>query len=187
MGQVQTAQVAHSNTSYTAYLSLLIARLSNIHNGVHNDNAAKISPSSPYSTLKPLPGSPLCLKKVLQHIPIPPTPSSRTTCSYLELPPDYKLLAVQNWSHYTILVFDIFHVAYDASTAHHTVDIPVLLVDSSKRRVARIPSADELQNYINGQVAKLHNYNGWDAKPPYYNDKTGAVPKYFSPCDRSLL
>ncbi|KAF2001682.1 hypothetical protein P154DRAFT_157876 [Amniculicola lignicola CBS 123094] len=112
-------------------------------------------------------------------------------CSTLDVPHSEscsKLLAIQKWQQSTILVLDIFNDDYDESTAHHKVNLPVLLVDYGKRlSYVRVASPD-LQDRINTHVANQHNYNGWDGKPPYFEDQTGAVPpKYYNPRDTSML
>jgi hypothetical protein len=92
---------------------------------------------------------------------------------------------IQKWPQYTVLIFDIFHPAYDVSTAHRKENIQVLYVTVNQRFDARLPSSD-FRELINDQVAKLHNLNGWSAMPPYIEDQTSTVPKYPDPRDTSL-
>ena len=99
-----------------------------------------------------------------------------------------KLLVVQKWQHLTILVIDVFYDDYDASTAHHVADLPVLLVDFGKRFASIRVATSTFQEQINVQVAKQHNYHGWDGKPPYFEDQTGTIPPmYDKPRDISML
>ncbi|KAF2245109.1 hypothetical protein BU26DRAFT_533216 [Trematosphaeria pertusa] len=99
-----------------------------------------------------------------------------------------KACSTLGWQQLTILVFDIFHDEYDVSTAHRVVKLLVILVDYGKRlSYVRMGSLD-LQEHVNVHVAKQHNYNGWDGKPPFFEDQTGPVPpKYYNPRDTSML
>ncbi|KAH8707027.1 hypothetical protein GQ44DRAFT_777594 [Phaeosphaeriaceae sp. PMI808] len=116
---------------------------------------------------------------------------AQKACSTLGVPYNesgHKLLAIQKWQQLTILAFDIFNDDYDASTAHHKVNLPVLLVDYGKRLSYVRIASPELRESINIHVANQHNYNGWDGKPPYFEDQTGSVPpKYYNPRDTSML
>ena len=115
----------------------------------------------------------------------------RNACSTLDILLEesrYRLLAIQKWERLTVLVFDIFHDDYDLSTAHHLVNLPVLLVDYGKRLSYVRVASPEFREQINVHVAKQHNYNGWSGKPPYFEDQTGPVPpKYCNPREPSIL
>lgn len=95
---------------------------------------------------------------------------------------------IQKWQHYTIIVFDIFYSAYDSSTAHCKIDLPVLRVEHSGKKISASKSSITFQDQVNDQVAKLHNLNGWDRKPPYYEDQAShELRKYPTPRDTSIL
>jgi hypothetical protein len=88
----------------------------------------------------------------------------------------------------TALVFDIFHENYDVSTAHRKVNLPVLLVDYSRRQSYIRIASPEFREFVNDYVARQHNFHGWDRRPPYFEDQTGAeAPKYENPRDTSVL
>jgi hypothetical protein len=108
------------------------------------------------------------------------------TCSDLGVTASHRLLVIQKWPQHTVLIFDIFHPAYDVSTAHYKENIQVLRIIISKQFDARLPSSD-FQEHINAQVAAFHNLNGWSAVPPYIEDQTDTVRKYLNPRDTSLL
>ncbi|KAK3303084.1 uncharacterized protein B0T15DRAFT_262937 [Chaetomium strumarium] len=60
----------------------------------------------------------------------------KIACTALDIPVDDSrptLLVVEKWDRLDVLVFDIFHVEYDFSTAHLETDLPVILVDYGKR------------------------------------------------------
>ncbi|KAL5400243.1 hypothetical protein PMIN03_012547 [Paraphaeosphaeria minitans] len=111
-----------------------------------------------------------------------------TTCATLNASCDYKLLVIQKWPQFTVLVFDISNSAYDFSTAHQKANIPVLHFDYGSQHTSyKWPSSD-FQNLINDQVAKMHNLNGWDRRPPYIEDHTSSEPRtYENPRDTSML
>ena len=109
-------------------------------------------------------------------------------CAALDVPCNYRLLVIQKWPQLTILVFDVFHSAYDCSTAHHKADIPVLCFDYSPQNSCCKQPSDDFRNQINNYVAKMHNLNGWDQKPPYTEDLTSQEPRtYRNPRDTSIL
>lgn len=107
------------------------------------------------------------------------------SCSILNIPLDeshYKLLAIQKWQQLTIMIFDIFHTGYDPSTAHHKADLPVILIDYGKRLSYARTTSPEFRDRINDHVAHEHNSNGWDGKPPFFQDQTSLVPRtYYFP------
>ena len=112
------------------------------------------------------------------------------TCTTIGVPhhETRKLLAIQKWQQLTVFIIDVFHDDYDASTAHHVTDLPVLLVDFGKRFASTRVASSTFQEQINVQVAKQHNYHGWDGKPPYFEDQTGTIPPiYDNPRDISML
>ncbi|RYP48549.1 hypothetical protein DL768_005588 [Monosporascus sp. mg162] len=103
----------------------------------------------------------------------------RTTCILLKIPPDRSgLLAIQRWRRLTAFVFDVFHDEYDLSSAHHKVDLPVVLVDYGSRNgsaYVRIAS-QHFRDFVNRHVARQHNLHGWEARPPFFEDQTAARP-----------
>ncbi|KAL2015207.1 hypothetical protein VTK56DRAFT_6059 [Thermocarpiscus australiensis] len=111
------------------------------------------------------------------------------TCSVLRIPYDKsRLLAIQKWTKLAAMVFDVFYDDYDVSTAHHKVNLPVLLVVYGRARSHVRVASDQFREFINGYVATQHNYHGWDARPPYFEDQTGAAPpKYENPRDPSIF
>jgi hypothetical protein len=83
-------------------------------------------------------------------------------------------------------VFDNFHDDYEWKTAHHKVDLPVLLVDYGKTSsVVRRASLD-FRTFVNGEIASQHDFHGWDAKPPYFEDQTSTEPRSYA-FPRSLI
>jgi hypothetical protein len=87
-----------------------------------------------------------------------------------------------------VLVFDIFYDNYDLNTAHHKVDLPVLLVDYGKASSVVRKTSHEFSETVNVHVATQHNYHGWNAEPPYFEDQTGHnPPKYEDPRDAKML
>lgn len=110
------------------------------------------------------------------------------TCTTLNIACDYKLLVIQKWPQFTVLVFDVFHTTYNVSTAHHKADIPVLHFDHGSQYSSCKWPSNEFRDLINKEVAKMHNLNGWDRKPPYIEDQTSTEPRrYENPRDTSLL
>lgn len=94
------------------------------------------------------------------------------------------LLAIEKWDRLDILVFDVFHTAYDWSTAHHEVDLPVVLVDCGKRYSSVKVAGPEFRKQVNVAVAREHDLNGWDVRPPYFADQSRTrtqVPTYENP------
>ncbi|KAI1089508.1 hypothetical protein F5B19DRAFT_372720 [Rostrohypoxylon terebratum] len=111
------------------------------------------------------------------------------TCSILQVPSEEsRLIAVQKWPQLDILVFEVFHDAYDPKTAHHKADLPVLLVDYGKASSVAKNVSLEFRGTINKHVASQHNLHGWDAEPPFIEDHTSPGPrKYENPRDTTLL
>ncbi|RKK73781.1 hypothetical protein BFJ70_g17599 [Fusarium oxysporum] len=92
-----------------------------------------------------------------------------------------KLLTIWKCDRLTIFAFDLWYDDYDWATAHHKVDLPVLLVDYGKRSYVKV-AGHEFQDEVNTFVARQHELHGWDAKPPYFQDQTGPeVPTYGNP------
>ncbi|KAI0004034.1 hypothetical protein F4779DRAFT_621507 [Xylariaceae sp. FL0662B] len=113
----------------------------------------------------------------------------RNTCSTLDVPYERsQLVAIQKWPKLDVLVFDVFYDTYDLNTAHHKVHLPVLLVDYGKAHSIVKKASPEFDETVNEHVAKQHNYHGWGAKPPYFEDQTGQnPPKYENPRDVTML
>ncbi|KAH7464057.1 hypothetical protein FOMA001_g17894 [Fusarium oxysporum f. sp. matthiolae] len=92
-----------------------------------------------------------------------------------------KLLTIWKCDRLTIFAFDLWYDDYDWATAHHKVDLPVLLVDYGKRSYFKV-AGHEFQDEVNTFVARQHELHDWDAKPPYFQDQTGPeVPTYGNP------
>ncbi|KAJ8133329.1 hypothetical protein O1611_g297 [Lasiodiplodia mahajangana] len=113
----------------------------------------------------------------------------RNTCTSLDVPHEKsRLIAIQKWPKLDVLVFDIFYDNYDPNTAHYKVDLPVLLVDYGKASSVARKASHEFSETVNVHVATQHNYHGWNAKPPYFEDQTGHnPPKYENPRDATML
>ncbi|KAH8731591.1 hypothetical protein GQ44DRAFT_671594 [Phaeosphaeriaceae sp. PMI808] len=121
--------------------------------------------------------------------PHPPDEVVKAACSTLNIPihdSHPMLLVIEKWDKLDVLAFDIFHATYDPSTAHHVADVPVVLVDYGKRYSVVKAASPDFKKEVNVAVAREHNLNGWDARPPYVADHTGArVPTYPNP--RNLI
>ncbi|KAJ9160835.1 hypothetical protein NKR19_g2844 [Coniochaeta hoffmannii] len=87
------------------------------------------------------------------------------------------------WPRLTIFVFDLWYDQYDRATAHHKVDLPVLLVDYGKKYSVVKLASREFRDEANNYVAEQHRLEGWDAKPPFFRDQTGPTPTYPNPRD----
>lgn len=112
----------------------------------------------------------------------------RETCSHLAVPDNHKLLVVQVWPQYTVLVFDIFHSAYDVATSHYKANLPVFRFNYNNKQASIQSTSAEFQNQINQEVANFHNLNSWDREPPYYEDQTSQAPRVYSnPRDTSIM
>lgn len=94
-----------------------------------------------------------------------------------------KLMTIYKWDRLTIFVFNVWYDDYDWATAHHKVDLPVVLVDYGKRMSCVKVCSQEFCDEVNHFVARQHELHGWDAKPPYLQDTTlpGVVPTYPNP------
>ena len=83
----------------------------------------------------------------------------------------HSLLAIQKWPELAILIFDVFHDDYDVSTAHRKAHLPVFIVGCGKRFSYVGVASPQFRERVNVNVAEKHNYNGWDGKPPYFEDR----------------
>lgn len=94
-----------------------------------------------------------------------------------------KLMTIYKWDRLTIFAFNIWYDGYDWATAHHKVDLPVLLVDYGKRFSCVKVCGQAFCDEVNRFVARQHELHGWDAKAPYFEDHTipGVVPTYGNP------
>ncbi|KAG7286692.1 hypothetical protein NEMBOFW57_009003 [Staphylotrichum longicolle] len=94
-----------------------------------------------------------------------------------------ELMTIHKWDRLTIFVFNLWYDDYDWATAHHQVDLPVVLVDYGKRLSSVKVCSQAFRDEVNQFVAKQHELHGWDAKPPYLQDHTlpGVVPTYPNP------
>ncbi|KFH42701.1 hypothetical protein ACRE_065530 [Hapsidospora chrysogenum ATCC 11550] len=101
-----------------------------------------------------------------------------------------ELMTIYKWDRLTIFVFKVPYDGYDWATAHHKVDLPVILVDYGKRLSLVKLCGQEFCDEVNQFVARQHELHGWDAKPPYLQDHTlpGVVPTYPNPrCVRTSM
>ena len=98
-----------------------------------------------------------------------------------------RLLVKQKWPRHLFLIYDFFHINYDHATAHRPEEnnIPVLKVDSREDITFRI-AEPPFRARVNGDVARIHNLNGF-TEPPYFDDHSGAAPVYYNPRDGALL
>ncbi|KAL2756518.1 hypothetical protein ACRALDRAFT_2026580 [Sodiomyces alcalophilus JCM 7366] len=94
-----------------------------------------------------------------------------------------ELMTIYKWDRLTIFVFNIWYNDYDWATAHHKVDLPVILVDYGKRMSSVKICSQNFRDEVNHFVARQHELHGWDAKAPYLQDHTllGVVPTYPNP------
>ena len=106
----------------------------------------------------------------------------RMTCATLSQPYSKSLfLTIQIWPQLTILIFELYHDAYDWSTAHQPVDLPALLVDYGRKRAYARVAGPETRKLAKQYVAGQHDSHGWDARPPYLQDQTGPTPpRYYN-------
>jgi len=107
----------------------------------------------------------------------------RMTCATLSQPYLKSLfLTIQIWPQLIILIFEIYHDAYDWSTAHQHVDLPALLVDYGRKRAYARVAGPQTRRLAKQYVAGQHNAHGWNARPPYLQDQTGPTPPtYYNP------
>ena len=105
------------------------------------------------------------------------------TCAELSQPYSKSLfLTIQVWPQLTILIFEIYHDAYDWSTAHQHLDLPAVLVDYGRKRAYARVAGPETRRLAMQYVAGQHDAHGWNARPPYLADHTGPeTPTYYSP------
>ncbi|KAH7190777.1 hypothetical protein DER44DRAFT_815864 [Fusarium oxysporum] len=66
-----------------------------------------------------------------------------------------KLLTIWKCDRLTIFAFDLWYDDYDWATAHHKVDLPVLLVDYGKRSYVKV-AGHEFQDEVNTFVARTY-------------------------------
>ncbi|KAI9674957.1 MAG: hypothetical protein M1817_001363 [Caeruleum heppii] len=106
----------------------------------------------------------------------------RLTCATVSQPYSKSLfLTIQIWPQLTILIFELYHDAYDWSTAHQAVDLPALLVDYGRKRAYARVAGPETRTLAKQYVARQHDSHGWDARPPYLQDQTGPTPpRYYN-------
>jgi hypothetical protein len=94
-----------------------------------------------------------------------------------------ELMTICKWDRLTIFVFNLWYDGYEWRTAHHQVDLPVVLVDYGKRLAFAKVCGHEFCDEVSQFVARQHELHGWDAHPPYLQDHTipGVVPTYPNP------
>jgi hypothetical protein len=94
------------------------------------------------------------------------------------------LLATEDWGRTLHLVFDLHHTSYDFDTAHiaHEIHVVMVLLGGKKEKewVALPREAEQ----VNNRIAQLHNFNGWDKRPPFNAKHTSSeAPTYDNPRD----
>lgn len=107
-------------------------------------------------------------------------------CSTLGIDPASsraQLMTIYKWDRLTVFAFNLWYDGYDWATAHHKVDLPVVLVDYGKRMSFVKVCSKEFCDEVNTFVARQNELHGWDAKPPYLQDHTipGVVQTYPNP------
>ena len=91
-------------------------------------------------------------------------------------------LAREDWDRCKNFVFDVFHASYNFDTAHHVLDITVIMVKLGEQKESKWLANPILKTQVNKSVAQLHESNGWENQPPFFgNHAGGAVPMYESP------
>ncbi|SPQ27197.1 b5aa7e62-8470-40dc-8c8e-b36c82441ea0 [Thermothielavioides terrestris] len=92
-------------------------------------------------------------------------------------------MTIYKWDRLTIFAFNVWYDDYDWATAHHKVDLPVVLVDYGKKVSTTRVCGQEFRDEVNHFVARQHELHGWDSKPPYLEDHTlpSKVPTYPNP------
>lgn len=81
----------------------------------------------------------------------------KAACSSLDISVDNSnpmLLVIEKWDRLDVLAFDVFHNAYNPSTAHHVANIPVVLIDYGKNYSAIKAAGLDFQNKVNAAVAR---------------------------------
>jgi hypothetical protein len=100
----------------------------------------------------------------------------------------HAFLACENWGRTIIYLLDIFHESYIFESAHHVCDMTVIMVSLGGRNEKKWLALPAEKKQVNEGIAKLHNLNGWDTRPPYFaNHDRGAVPVNDSPRDATML
>jgi hypothetical protein len=109
--------------------------------------------------------------------------------SILNIPDTQTLyLAREDWGRTVQLVFDVFHDSYDFHNAHNAHDITVVIVSLGGRNEKHFCASGSDKEKVNREIAKLHNLNGWEVRPPYLaTHARGKVPEYDSPRDVEML
>ena len=99
-----------------------------------------------------------------------------------------KLLTIWKVHRLTIFTFDVWNDGYNWATAHHKVDLPVLLVDYGKRLSYVKVGSQDFRDKVNDFVARQHELHGWGARPPYFQNQTGpGVPTYGNPRSMKMV
>lgn len=99
-----------------------------------------------------------------------------------------KFLVREDWGRFAVLVFDVYHTAYNPSTAHIPANLPVVVIDVGKDTLRITHASPMMRSDVNNSVAEHHNLSGWDSRPPFIVDQTsGTPPTYDNPRNLSLL
>jgi len=85
----------------------------------------------------------------------------------------------------THIVFDIFNVGYDSSTAHieGENDLPVISIFFTRGEEVTVDEAAmPVANSVNKEIRDIHDLEGIRSKPPFSIDRAdGKIPTYTHP------
>lgn len=102
--------------------------------------------------------------------------------------PQLRLIAVDRYHMFTLIVFDIFHDMYDASRGHlpdqNNLHLYQVFISSNNNRdTTSVRRATEgVRVKVNEEIRKLYDLNGEGGKPPFKADHLdGNAPVYWSP------
>lgn len=95
---------------------------------------------------------------------------------------DTLFLAIQKWAVRLLFVFDISNKDYNTELGHlpEQNNLRVVVVHFSSKQIAYEPRQAERER-VNGDIARLHDANGYGAIPPFIEDHTKGSPVYFNP------
>lgn len=92
-----------------------------------------------------------------------------------------ELMAIYKWDHLTIFVFNVWYDDYDWATAHHQVNLPVVLVDYGKRlssvKVCSQAFCDEVNHFVAKQQAPRLGCEAALSARPHASRGGANVPK----------
>jgi hypothetical protein len=62
------------------------------------------------------------------------------------------------------------------------------MVQTRRMNIVTVPASSALCAKVNEEVTRAHNLNGWDAEPPFREDRTSGIPTpHYDPRDVSLF